>query len=203
MEEQDSTIERDAKGRPLPPPGVGPTSLRFALIVPAIAMAVVLLYILANLGTGGRDAKAVIPKVVAGAGLPASPASPFAPYVTNGEPPVDILSAVVIPTETSTPQALHNRGMPTSFDREIRFTTAASQATVYTFFRRQMVGRDWKIFSTGAPVGSDGVQILAQRGGSDSWFWIQGATISPTRFTADGSQETTVTLRLYQASAGA
>jgi hypothetical protein len=201
----DSPIEvaRDSRGRPLPPPGVAPTSLRYALIVPIIAGVVILLYIVANIGTGGDKSIPDVPKIVKGAGLPVASGSPFEAYVTNGEPPSDILVAVVLPADTTKLRALHNRGMPTSFDRSLSFTTSASQAQVYTFFRKQMVGRGWRIFSTAAPVRSDGVQILAQKGGSDSWFWIQGVTISPTTFAGDGTQSTDVVLRLYQASEGA
>jgi hypothetical protein len=66
-----------------------------------------------------------------------------------------------------------------------------------------MAARGWKIFSTGAPYRRPGLEILSQKGGSDSWFWIQGVTISPTTFAADGAQSTVVTVRLYQASEGA
>ena len=64
-----------------------------------------------------------------------------------------------------------------------------------------MKGRGWKIFSTGAPVGQKGVEILAQKGGSDSWYWLQGVVINPTIFAKDGTQSTRFTIRLYQASA--
>ena len=197
------TVERDAHGRPLPPPGIAPTSLKYAMIVPIVALIVIVAYILANLGTGGSEAKDEVPAIIKGAGLPVEPGLAFAPYVTNGEPPSDILASVVLPSGISAPKALHDSGQPTSFDRSLRFSSNASQAPLYTFFRKQLIGRGWKIFSTGAPVGSPGVQMLGQKGGSDSWFWIQGVTISPTTFSADGHQSTSVTVRLYQASEGA
>jgi len=197
------SVERDAHGRPLPPPGIAPTSLKYAMIVPIVALVVIVGYILANLGTGGTEAKSQAPAIVKGAGLPVAPGLAFAPYVTTGEPPNDILAAVVLPSGTSSPRALHNSGEPTSFDRSLSFTSPASQDQLYTFFHRQMTARGWKIFSTGAPVGRPGLQMLGQKGGSDSWFWIQGVTISPTQFSADGRQSTAVTVRLYQASEGA
>jgi len=181
-------VERDAHGRPLPPPGIGPTSLKYAMIVPLVAAIVVIGYIVTNLGTGATQSKTTVPSIVKGSGLPVSAGLAFAPYVTSGEPPGDILA---------------NSGGPTSFDRSLRFSSAASQAQLYTFFHRQMSARGWKIFSTGAPYGRPGLEILSQKGGSDSWFWIQGVTISPTKFAADGTQSTAVTVRLYQASEGA
>ena len=197
------TVERDAHGRPLPPPGIAPTSLKYAMIVPLVALVVIVGYILANLGTGGSEAKDQVPAIIKGTGLPVEPGLAFAPYVTNGEPPDDILAAVVLPSGISAPTPLHDSGQPTSFDRSLEFTSNASQAQLYTFFRKQLTARGWKIFSTGAPVGAKGVQMLGQKGGSDSWFWIQGVTISPTTFAADGHQSTSVTVRLYQASEGA
>ena len=196
-------IERDAHGRPLPPPGIGPTSLKYAMIVPLVAVIVVIGYIVTNLGTGATQSKTTVPSIVKGSGLPVSAGLAFAPYVTSGEPPGDILAAIVLPAGGSAPRALHNSGGPTSFDRSLRFSSAASQAQLYTFFHRQMSARGWKIFSTGAPYGRPGLEILSQKGGSDSWFWIQGVTISPTKFAADGTQSTAVTVRLYQASEGA
>ena len=193
------TVERDAHGRPLPPPGIAPTSLKYAMIVPIVALIVIVAYILANLGTGGSEAKDEVPAIIKGAGLPVEPGLAFAPYVTNGEPPSDILASVVLPSGISAPKALHDSGQPTSFDRSLRFSSNASQAQLYTFFRKQLIGRGWKIFSTGAPVGSPGVQMLGQKGGSDSWFWIQGVTISPPVDLGDGPPLSSLRRRLIDA----
>ena len=65
-------VERDAHGRPLPPPGIGPTSLKYAMIVPLVAAIVVIGYIVTNLGTGATQSKTTVPSIVKGSGLPVS-----------------------------------------------------------------------------------------------------------------------------------
>lgn len=198
-------IERDEKGRPLPPPNVAPTSIKWAMLVPLCALGVLATFIVINSldSPGPSSSTTTIPALKKVSGLTAASASPFAPYVENGEPPPDILTAVVIPTDTSTPSVVKNQGEATSYDRTLAFTSTASAAALYSFFRSEMAGHGWKIFSTGAPVGQRGVEVLSQKAGSDSWYWEEGVIISPTTFSATGAQSTKVTLRLYQASDGA
>ncbi len=138
-------------------------------------------------------------------GLSVSASYPFDPYATaTGEPPKDILRSVVFPTGISVPTGKPSPGEASSFDQTLIFTSPASSQSLYTFFHDQMKGRGWKIFSTGAPVNARGVQMLAQRSGSDGWYWEQGVTVSPTVFSHGGTvQSTKVTVRLYQASSGA
>jgi len=188
--------------RPLPPPGMNPTSLRLAAIVPLSAVIMLVIVILINILTAdGPPTAKVSPKLQSVSGLSPSPRSPFAALVFAGEPPDDILNSVVSPLgalEVGTP---HTGGSATSYDRSIVFSSPASSQALYTFFFEQMKGRGWKIFSTGAPVRQKGVEILAQRGGTDGWYWEQGVVISPTTFPTPGTQTTTFSIRLYQASA--
>ncbi len=198
-------VARDSKGRPLPPPNVAPTSIKWAMIVPLSALAVLATFIIINSldSTGPSTTTTTIPALKKVSGLVPQATSPFDPYVENGEPPPDILSAVVIPTGTSTPALIKNQGEATSYDRTLSFSSPASAAALYSFFHKEMEGHGWKVFSTGAPVHKRGVEVLSQKAGSDSWYWEQGVVISPTTFSSSGAQSTTVTLRLYQASDGA
>ena len=145
---------------------------------------------------------AVSPKLARVSGLTVSPIYPFAPYATpGGEPPMNVLHAVVFPEGTSAPAVKINQGEPTSFDETLVFRSPASSEALFTFFHDQMQGRGWRIFSTGAPVNARGVEVLAQKAGTDGWYWEQGVTVSPTTFSNHGTvQSTKVTVRLYQAS---
>ena len=203
--DQPSPVERDRHGRPLPPPGVRPTSIKYAAIVPLAAVVMLTIFIVINsLGNQGpAKAAAVSPKLEKVSGLTVSHVVPFAPYVTSsGEPPADILSSVVFPEGISTASVVANQGEATSFDETLTFHSPASAEALYTFFHQQMQGRDWKIFSTGAPVDAKGVEILSQKAGSDGWFWTQGVIVSPTTFNAHDQQSTKVTVRLFQVSDG-
>lgn len=196
-------IERDRAGRPLPPPGVRPTSLRLAAIVPLTAVVMLAIFIVINSFDSSPPTRlSVSPKLARVSGLTISPISPFAPYATpGGEPPPNIVHSVVFPKGTSAPTVKPNQGQPTSFDRALVFHSPASSQALYTFFHEQMNGRGWRIFSTGAPVNAPGVEVLAQKAGNDGWYWEQGVTVSPTTFSDHGRvQSTKVTVRLYQAS---
>ncbi len=194
-------IERDKRGRPLPPPGVAPTSLKMALVVPVFAVLMLGVVIAINVVTSDTPpAKSVVPIAGSSAGLTVSLINPFAPLVAAGEPPDDILNSVVIPNGSTQIRQIHTGGQATSFDAAFLYSTTSSQGSLYSFFHAQIAARGWKIFSTGAPAGGKGVEILAQKAGTDGWYWEEGVIIHPTTFNAQNQQSTTYTIRLYQAS---
>jgi len=197
-------IERDSKGRPLPPPGVSPTSLKWAAIVPIVALIVLGFFIIINSLDGPTKVTAPpAPRLQKTSGLTVAAGSPLARFVVAGEPPVDILNSVVIPQGMALTGTPHTGGNATSFDTKLVYSSPASAQALYTFFFDELKARGWKIFSTGAPVGAPGVEILAQKAGTDSWYWEAGVIISPTKFDTQNHQSTKVTLRLYQASSDA
>jgi hypothetical protein len=173
-----------------------------AAVVPIAAVVMLAIVIMLNMGNSGSKATTgVLPKASGNSGLSVSTVNPFAPYVYSGEPVPDILNAVLLPAGAVQVAVPHVGGEATSFDRSIVFRSPASQQALYSFFSEQMKARGWKIFSTGIPAGGQkGVEVLAQKAGSDGWYWEQGVVISPTIFASDNSQSTRFTLRLYQAS---
>jgi hypothetical protein len=204
VETPQPTVERDKKGRPLPPPGIAPTSYKMALVVPLVAVVLLVIVILINvLDAPGPQQKTVIPKLTGNTGLTVSPVNPFVPLVAAGEPPADILNAVVVPDPAISLGSIPVGGEPTSFDAAFKYSSTASQGALYSFFHQEISGHGWKIFSIGPPTGSKGIEILAQKAGSDGWYWEEGVVIHPTSFGANGVQTTTFQVRLYQASADA
>jgi hypothetical protein len=191
--------ERPAK--PLPPPGFAPTKMWMAAIVPLCAVVMLAVIIIINIATAEPPAAvAPSPKLEKVSGLSPSTTNPFVPLVVAGEPPGDVLGSVVIPAgsiQTAIPQV---GGDPTGFDHTIDFTSPASEQAIYSYFDHEMTGRGWKVFSKGAPANQPGVEVLAQRAGSDGWYWEEGVVVSPTAFGANGSQSTRYSVRLYQAS---
>ena len=189
--------------RPLPPPGIHPTSIKWAAIVPGVALLMLGVVIVINVLTAPGPDPAPSPRLKQVSGLVTSPTPPFKALVFAGEPPDEIVAAAVVPVGAVQVDLPHTGGEATSYDRSIVFESPASSQALYTYFTAQMKGRGWKIFSTGKPAHAPGVEILSQRGGSDSWFWEQGVDISPTTFSKDGTLQTTrFTIRLYQASMG-
>jgi hypothetical protein len=204
VETPQPTIERDKKGRPLPPPGIAPTSYKLALLVPLAAVLLLAIVVVINLlDSPGTVEKATIPKLTGKTGLTVSPVNPFVPLVAAGEPANDILNAVVVPDQALSLGSIPVGGQPTSFDAAFKYSSTASQGALYSFFHQEIAGHGWKIFSIGPPVGSKGIELLAQKAGSDGWFWEEGVVIHPTSFASSGAQITTFEIRLYQASADA
>jgi hypothetical protein len=199
-----SSVERDRRGRPLPPRGIGPTSMKWALIVPLLAVAMLVVVILINVvDAPGPPPISITPKISSSLGLTVSPSNPFKPIVALGEPPTEILSSVVLPSPAHLRSRVATGGEATSFDASFKYRSSSSQGALYSFFSQEMAARGWKIFSVGAPTGSKGVEILAQRAGSDGWFWEEGVVIHPTSFSQHAGQSTSFTIRLYQASSDA
>ena len=187
--------------RPLPPPGINPTSIKWAAIVPLVAVVMLGLVIFLNILTAKGPDPSPSPGLNQVGNLTVNPTPPFAALVTAGEPPPDIVNSIVVPQGAVQVELPHTGGNVFSFDRKIVFESPASSQALYNFFQAQMKGRQWKIFSTGKPANAPGVEILSRRGGSDSFFWLQGVDISPTTFSKDGgAQSTRFTLRLYQAA---
>ena len=173
-----------------------------AAVVPIAAVIMLAIVILINMsGNPPASTSGNLPKASGDSGLVVSTTSPFAPFVYSGEPVPDILNAVVIPAGAVQIALPHVGGEATSFDRSIVYRSTASEQAIYSFFSDEMKANGWKIFSTGSPAGGQkGVEILAQKAGSDGWYWEQGVVINPTSFGAANSQSTRFTLRLYQAS---
>jgi hypothetical protein len=181
---------------------VAPTRLWLAAIVPICAVVMLVTVILLNMSDPNSPKVGSTPKLEKVSGLTVSTANPFTPLVVAGEPVSDILDAVVIPagaTQLAIPQV---GGEATSFDHSIVFSSPASEQALYTFFHDEMTANGWRIFSTGAPANEKGVELLAQKAGSDGWYWEQGVIVNPTSFSTSGTQSTHFTVRLYQASDG-
>lgn len=191
------TTTKDA--RPLPPPGINPTSIKWAAIVPVLAVVMLGVVIFINVITSQGPAPAPSPSLNNVGTLTLAPTPPFQALVVAGEPPADIVTSVVVPAGTTEVAGPHTGGDVLNYDTKVVFSSPASSQALYNFFTAQMKGRSWTIFSTGKPAAAPGVEILARRGGSDSFFWIEGVDISPTTFSSNGAVQTTqFSVRLYQ-----
>ena len=111
-----------------------------------------------------------------------------------GNPPSDVASGLVVPQQSapSGPVNLQGQG-PGSFDCSRTITTPASQDAVLSFYRSQDVARGWKLFSNGAASNTGQQQLLLQKAGSDTFYWILGITVR-----AHTASSTTYTVRIYQ-----
>jgi hypothetical protein len=189
---------------PIEPPPRSHPGIRPALLVVGIAVVLVVAFSIGELLTSnpGRQAPpAQRATAVRGSSLLAVPGDRLlAPIVQPGEPPPDILNAVVLP-KGSSPLTHQNNAGAGQYDEQMDFRAAANEAALVGFFRTTMAAQGWRIFSTGPAFHlPGGVEVLGQKAGSDGWYWQMGAIVAPTTFakTASATGTTRFTIRLFQ-----
>jgi hypothetical protein len=200
--------------RPPEPPSrpPGPTA-RPAAIVLAVIAVVFLTGFLADLLSSGSSRSAQAPaqrqaQPVPGTGglVPEAATHVLAPIVTPGDPPADILGAVVVPVGTQdVPHSAVQRGLGL-YDASVAVEVPASEAAVISFLRTELGAGRWTIKSS-SPAQGGTYRIIAQHPASDGYEWELGATLSPTTFTSSvpgmsvpKSGVTPLTLRLFAIS---
>lgn len=197
-----------AEGRPptAPAPRRRPT-MRPALVVVAVAAVIVLGFglLAAFSPPSSRNPPPSTPVRVAGTPLRAVPAvGALAPIEHPGTPPADIVDALSLPRGAVAHAHRDLNTSSTQYDQQMRFTVRADEADVVDFYKVRLKATGWSVFDTNPVAGQPGaVEVLAQKGGSDGWYWEVGAVVSPTAFTGHGSgggQTTAFTLRLFQQS---
>ena len=182
-------------------------SVKLASIVLGLALVVVVGGLLAQ-GFAGPSAPTPAPANVAtakGSPLKAIPArSDLAPLIADGEPPDDIVNAVVLPAGSLPGTVINNTNSAESYDEQRLFTLTSSQSDIIKFFEIDLPAQGWHVESTGLAKDQPGFEVLAQRAGSDGFYWEIGTVVTPTVFTASGPGAkdglTHFEIRLFQVS---
>ncbi len=139
-------------------------------------------------------------------GLVAQPASSvLGPLSTAGQPPANVVSALVVPRGTAVvPGSASQQGLGL-YDATVHVQVPAAEEAVITFVRTELGAGRWHVLSAGPRA--QGYQIVAQHPGSDGYEWEVGFTVSPTTFTsavpgvgAPAGGVTPVALRLFAIS---
>lgn len=111
-----------------------------------------------------------------------------------GNPPLDIGTAFLVPVSTrATGPATHPNGGAGDYDCLRALVTPASPAQLLGYYSAQLAARGWHLFSRGSSSG--GAQLLFQKAGSDTFYWIVGITVG-----RQAGPETYWTYRIYQNS---
>jgi hypothetical protein len=202
MDEPSATTTAEPPSPPLPPPG-RPVSLKPAAIVLGLATLVLALF------AGGaalfRSTPAQAPSKnsarVAGTSLRAIGAlGALRPIVSAGQPPGNVLNAVVVPVGVHRLSHINYGGQANQYDQQVTFSIGGTQAAVIDFFKSAMKQKGWQIESSGPADHQSGIEVLGQIAGDDGWFWEMGAVVQPSSFGASGSgsASTEFSLRLIQ-----
>jgi hypothetical protein len=193
---------RDPKLPPDGPELPGP-SVKLALIVVLLAVGIVVVGLIAMVAWGSTKPASAPSSVATAKGSPiaAIPAAPdLAPLVSGGEPPNDIVNALVLPKGSVAGAVIDDTDSAESYDEERIFTLGAAEQKIITFFEVELPAQGWHVESTGPPKNLPGFEVLAQRAGSDGYYWEVGAVISPTAFSGPNKSisATQFEFRLFQ-----
>ncbi|MEI8148525.1 MAG: hypothetical protein WCG62_05545 [Actinomycetes bacterium] len=176
------------------PPLTTTTSLKPAAVVLGIAVFVLFLFTTINIVANPTVYSTTTIPIVVGA-LPVDTASTLLQECQLPEnPPLDISSALLVPINTSAKSAITWRGKgPGGFDCARSLTTRASSAELFSFYKSHLTVRGWKVFSQGANYQSQKPQMLFQKAGSDTFYWIFGVSVDHSV-----ANSTSYRVRLYQ-----
>jgi len=130
----------------------------------------------------------------------------LAPIVTSGQPPTDIVSAVVVPSSAQVvPGSAIDRAVGL-YDAQLGFEVPASAQSVITFLRTELAAGAWHVLSAEA-VSGGGYRFIAQHPSGDGYEWELGVTVSPSVFHSSvpgmavpAAGVTPMSLRLFAAS---
>jgi hypothetical protein len=100
-----------------------------------------------------------------------------------GEPPTDVVDALVVPSTATVVASSHLDAAVGQYDRGITMTVPASAKSLVSFYTAELKSGGWSVEAT-QPVseadGRTGTEILAQRESSDGYYWEVGVTVRAT-----------------------
>lgn len=176
------------------PPLTTTTSILPAMIVVAVAVLTLGIFLVINLVTSQKVTTTTAPVAIVG-GLELDPTNfVLRACAQDGSPPGNIASALVVPVHTaSAGGAIHANGGAGDYDclRHLLSTDSAGQ--ILGFYRTRLESQGWSLFSSGSSHAIG--QLLFQKAGSDTFYWVVGVTINSRTSTS-----TSWTYRIYQNS---
>jgi hypothetical protein len=178
------------------PPLTTTTSILPAASILGVAVLMLVVFMFINLvADQGVATTTTIPVVVGGLNVDRS-STLLENCAAPGTPPANIASGIMVPVTTTSrgPFQMPNSGAG-DFDCYRPLVTTAGAPALLSFYRAQLGARGWSLFSSGASNGAP--QYLFQKAGSDTFYWIIGVTVDPSRSTATS---TAWTFRIYQNS---
>ena len=176
------------------PPLTTTTSIGPAMIVLGVAVVTLVGFLIINVVANPRvtTSTTTIPIVVGGLGTETGHL--LSTCQQAGSPPSDIAAALIAPvTTTESSPARHPNGGAGDYDCVVALTTRASPGQLLGFYSSHLQARGWDLFSHGS--GSGQSQLLFQKAGSDTFYWVVGVTVTSTN-----AGTTQWTYRIYQNS---
>lgn len=158
------------------PPLTTTTSIIPAAIVLGVAVVTLIVFLAINFIVNPRVKTTMTTSPVIVGGLATETGHLLAACQQAGSPPSNISTALVVPVTTAAvAAATHPNGGAGDYDCVQKFKTSASSAQVLGYYGAQLPARGWDLFSRGS--GSGQPQLLFQKAGSDTFYWVVGVTV--------------------------
>ncbi len=193
----------DDGAAPVRPPSSRGVSMKLAMIVPALGLAILIIFITveALVPPAGQVAITKTPTILAGGLRGVAGVSSLKSIIVSDEPPNNILNAISVPTGSVVVSHQNNTAAVGQYDAQVMLRVDATQGALRTYYAAAMKKQGWQVFSQG-PASHDpgGLQVLGKQAGSDGFYWEMGATVQPTTFPsgAPPTGETNFTIRVFQ-----
>lgn len=164
---------------PIAPPSRR-TSILPAAVVLLTAIAVLGLFVIVDVTTSSNTTTTTMPLVENNGLRPLAHAKFFAGDVTEGVPPRDVASALLVPVGTTYLGTVTTGGNSfTNYDVEVRLSVRAPRADLLGFYEANLHALGWSLFSSSGAA-DDADELLFQRSGSDGNYWETGVVANPT-----------------------
>ncbi len=176
------------------PPLTTTTSLWPAAMVIGIAVAMLAVFLAIDVIANPSVAPTTTIPVVVGGLAPATSNAVVAGCAQPGTPPANIRGALLVPVGTSAAgPVLHPNSGAGDYDCLRSLVTTAPSSDLLGFYSAHLQAEGWSLFSRGSASGEP--QLLFQKAGSDTFYWVVGITVTGTP-----QGVTTWTFRIYQNS---
>jgi hypothetical protein len=182
-------------------PRKGP-ALIFLAVVGVVAIGG---FLLAALSSGPKAAPAPIGKVPGANISAASAASYVAKIAVAGEPPTNVIEALVVPADATLTKTQRENENLELFAGSISLSAPYQASDIITFYRLELAHEKWKVTRTDATANGKGSELFATIAGSDGFYWeleviveSSNPSVSPALGGGDATVSSSVSLQLVE-----
>jgi hypothetical protein len=149
------------------------------LIVGIVAFISIGGFILAAIGSRPGQTAVPIGGVVAGTRIaPAASAPDFRPIDSGGEPPSDILSALVVPAGSRVTSTSLESADLSLYSGMVVLSDDAGIDGLITFYEAEFARQHWQVSGPDAAASGSGEELFATKASSDGYYWEVGVDVS-------------------------
>jgi hypothetical protein len=162
-------------------------------------------FLLAALSSSSKPPPAPIGKI-AGANVAAASASSFiAKIAVAGEPPPNVIDAIVVPADSTLSSTHRQPENLELFAGSITLSAPDQASDLLTFYRLELAHEKWKLTRTDATANGKGSELFATIAGSDGFYWeleviveSSNPSVSPALGGDDATVSSSVSLQLVE-----